>query len=62
MKLLNSFFSGVISEFKQITWPNKKETTYLVKVVIIFSVAMAIFLGMADYGFSRIMQTFVLKI
>ena len=62
MKLLNSFFFGVISEFKQITWPSKKETIYLVKVVIIFSIAMAFFLGIADYSFSRIIQTFVLKI
>lgn len=62
MKLLNSFFSGAISEFKQITWPSKKETIYLVKVVIIFSIMMAIFLGIADYSFSRIIQTFVLKI
>jgi len=62
MKLLNSFISGAMSEFRQITWPSKKETINLVKVVIIFSIAMAIFLGVADYGFSRIMQIFVLKI
>ena len=62
MKLLKSFFSGAILELKQITWPSKKETIYLVKIVIIFSIAMAIFLGIADYGFSREIQTFILKI
>jgi len=62
MKLLNSFFSGAMLELKQITWPSKKETINLMKVVIIFSIVMAIFLGIVDYGFSTIMQTFVLKI
>jgi len=62
MKFLKSFFSGAMLELKQITWPSKKETIYFVKIVIIFSVAMAIFLGIADYGFSRAIQTFILKI
>ncbi|MFA5053148.1 MAG: preprotein translocase subunit SecE [Parcubacteria group bacterium] len=62
MKLLSSFFSGVISEFKQITWPNRKETIKLVTVVIVFSLGMAMFLGLADYGFSKLLQEFILKI
>jgi len=62
MKPLNSFFSGIVSEFKQITWPSRKETTRLVVIVIIFSAGMAAFLGVADFGFSRVLQEFILKI
>lgn len=62
MKLINSFFSNVKSEFKQITWPSKKETIRLVLVVIVFSLGMAAFLGIADYGFSKALQMFILKI
>ena len=62
MKFLNSFFSDAASEFKQITWPNKKETQKLVIVVIIFSVVMAVFLGIVDFGFSSAMREFILKI
>ncbi len=62
MKIINSFLSGAMSEFKQITWPSRKKTIQLVIIVIIFSVAMALFLGVADYGFSTLMQRFILKI
>jgi preprotein translocase SecE subunit len=62
MKPLNSFLSGVVSEFKQITWPTRKETVKLVIVVIVFSAGMAAFLGIADFGFSRVLQEYILKI
>jgi len=62
MKLINSLISGVKSEFKQITWPTKKETIKLVMVVIVFSLGMAAFLGLADYGFNKALQAFILKI
>jgi preprotein translocase SecE subunit len=31
-------------------------------VVIVFSLGMAAFLGIADYGFSKALQMFILKI
>jgi preprotein translocase SecE subunit len=62
MKPLNSFFSSAAAEFKQITWPSRKETIRLVIVVIVFSAGMAAFLGIADYGFSRILREFILKV
>ncbi|MFA4999367.1 MAG: preprotein translocase subunit SecE [Parcubacteria group bacterium] len=62
MKPLNSFFSEVLTEFKQITWPDRKETIRLVTVVIVFSIGMALFLGLADYVFSQILQRFILKV
>jgi len=62
MKIINSFLSSAILEFQQITWPSRKKTIQLVTIVIVFSVGMAIFLGIADYGFSTFMQRFILKV
>lgn len=62
MKSLNSLISGAVSEFKQITWPSRKETIKLVIVVIVFSLAMSVFLGLADFGFMQLIQEFILKL
>ncbi|MCK9187127.1 MAG: preprotein translocase subunit SecE [Candidatus Colwellbacteria bacterium] len=60
MKSLNSFISGIVSEFKQVTWPSKKETIRLVIVVIAFSLLMSFFLGFADLGFRQLVQKFII--
>jgi preprotein translocase SecE subunit len=60
MKSLNSFISGVVSEFKQVTWPNKKETVRLVVIVVVFSLMMSLFLGFADFGFRQLVQQFII--
>ena len=45
------------AEIRKIHWPSREETTRLTIVVIVLSIALAIFLGvMVDYVFSRLFQ------
>lgn len=62
MKFLNSLAKGMAGEFKQINWPSRKETVRLVLTVVGFSVAMALVLGIADYGFLQLIEKFIIKI
>lgn len=62
MKPLKSLISEAVTEFRQITWPSRKETIRLVTIVIFFSLAMAFCLGLADLAFMQAIQEFILKI
>lgn len=55
------FVNDIISELKKVTWPTRREATYLTTLVIIFTVAVAIALGVIDYGFSKLMNIILLK-
>jgi preprotein translocase subunit SecE len=55
------FVSDIISELKKVTWPTRQEATYLTTLVIIFTVAVAIVLGVIDYGFSKLMNVILLR-
>mgnify|MGYP003392926483 CR=1 FL=1 len=61
MKRLNAFISGVKAEYNQITWPTRKETLKMLLVVVGFCIAMAAFLGLADFVFITILQKYILK-
>ncbi len=50
------FVSDIISELKKVTWPSRREATYLTTLVIIFTVVIAALLGVIDYGFSKLME------
>jgi len=55
------FVNDIISELKKVTWPTRREATYLTTLVIIFTVAVAIVLGVLDYGFSKLMNVILLR-
>lgn len=44
-----SFFSGVKSEFKKITWPEKDETLKQSVVVVVVSVIVGVLIAVMDY-------------
>ncbi len=44
------------AELRKVTWPTAKETKATTLVVLGFVVVMAIFLGLVDLGFSKIIQ------
>lgn len=43
-------------ELKKVTWPSKKDTLGSTYVVIIVVFLIAIFLGLVDFGLSRILK------
>jgi preprotein translocase subunit SecE len=46
------FLKEVKSELVKVVWPTRKETLRITLVVIAFSLVMAAFLGLVDFGLS----------
>ncbi|MCK4739395.1 MAG: preprotein translocase subunit SecE [Deltaproteobacteria bacterium] len=47
-------------ELNKVTWPSKQQTISGTWVVILLSVALGVFLGVVDFGLSRLVD-YVLK-
>ena len=45
------YFKGTRAELRKVTWPTREETKTLTTIIVIVTVAMAIFLGLLDYLF-----------
>lgn len=54
-----TFLKEVKAELKKVNWPTKKETIRYTLIVIGVSVAVAIFLGGADYIFTALLDIFI---
>jgi preprotein translocase subunit SecE len=50
------FLREVKVELKKVTWPTRKQTTGTTIVVIIFVFVIATFLGLFDFGLSKLVQ------
>jgi preprotein translocase subunit SecE len=55
------FVSDIIAELRKVTWPSRGEALRLTSLVIAFTVAIAIILGVIDYGFSKLMNVIFFK-
>jgi preprotein translocase subunit SecE len=55
------FIGEVIAELKKVTWLSRREATYLTTLVIVFTVIVAIILGVIDYGFSKLMEVILVR-
>ena len=56
IKRIRQFFKDVIAEFKRVQWPTPEATIKSTSVVVCVSLAVALYLGIADLGLSDIMQ------
>lgn len=50
------FISDTIAELKKVVWLSRREAAYLTSIVIIVAVIVGLILGVADYGFSRLVN------
>ena len=50
------FLREVKVELKKVTWPTRQQTTGTTIVVIIFVFIVAAFLGLFDFGLSKLVQ------
>ena len=50
------FLKDVRLELKKVSWPSRQETIKLTSVVILISVVLAVFLGLLDFGFIRLLN------
>ncbi len=56
---LGQYLKDSKSELKKVVWPTKNQTINHTILVIGFSLAMALFLGLADYIFHYLFEKFI---
>jgi len=50
------FMKEVKSELKKVVWPTRKDTIASTSVVVILVLIIALFLGLVDFGLSRVIR------
>jgi preprotein translocase subunit SecE len=61
MNTLVQYFKDSKLELKKVIWPTKKQTINHTALVIGFSLALALFLGLVDFGLSEVVKIVVTK-
>lgn len=56
-----SYFIDSVSELKQVQWPPRKQAISLSIAVIVFSLVIAIFVQLLDYGLGKLFKEVILK-
>lgn len=56
---IKNFFKEVVTEAKKVDWPSRETTLRYTALVLGISVSVAIILGLFDFVFLRVLQTFV---
>lgn len=59
MDRIKSFLEDSRQELKRVNWPTREETIKYTMFVIVFSVALALYLGALDFGFVKGLQELV---
>jgi len=53
---VKQFLKEVKSELKKVVWPTRKDTIASTSVVVILVLIIALFLGLVDFGLSRVIR------
>ena len=59
MSQITDYFAGARSELKKVQWPTKKEVIRHTIAVIAISLGVAVFLGLFDLLFNRILEILI---
>jgi preprotein translocase subunit SecE len=51
-----TYVQEVWAELKKVHWPSRKEVTAATVVVLVVVLVVAVFLGLVDFGVSRLVQ------
>ncbi len=51
---VRQYFKETTGELRKVSWPTRKEATYLTGVVIVVTVVMSTYLGLLDFIFTRL--------
>ncbi|MBI4132891.1 MAG: preprotein translocase subunit SecE [Candidatus Sungbacteria bacterium] len=60
LERLTTFLKEARIELKKVTWPTRRDTVRYTLAVILLSLAVAVFLGALDVGFTYLLNKFVL--
>ena len=50
------YFRETMAELRKVRWPSRHETWLLTRVVLVVTIAMAVFLGVLDYIFRQLLS------
>ncbi|MCZ6842502.1 MAG: preprotein translocase subunit SecE [SAR324 cluster bacterium] len=56
---VRNFSADVTSEFKRVSWPTRQATLQSTGVVLVLTIAVAIFLGVVDVGLSSAVKMII---
>ena len=56
---LRKFIQDVIAEFKRVSWPTRQATLQSTAVVLVVSLAVAVFLGIVDVGLASAVKSII---
>lgn len=56
-----SYFANSLRELKLVDWPSRRQALSLSMAVIVFSVAIAIFVQLLDFGLGKLFKEVILK-
>jgi len=56
-----SYFKNSVSEVRKVEWPSRRQALSLSLAVIVFSVVIAIFVQILDYGLGKLFNEVILK-
>jgi preprotein translocase subunit SecE len=51
----------IIAELRKVTWPTRQEVLNLTTVVLVVAAIIGVFLGLADMGFSWVVEQTILR-
>ena len=51
---IQKWWNETVGELRKVTWPTKEEALKMTKIVIVVVLATAVFLGVVDFVFSRL--------
>jgi len=58
-RAINTFFQDVTSEFKRVSWPSRQSTLQSTGVVLVVTLAVAVFLGVVDLGLASAVKQII---
>lgn len=61
MSKIIQFFKDVRVELTKVVWPSRREALKITGIVIFFSLFVAVFLGLVDYGLAKLLTLFLNK-
>ena len=58
---LKEYIKDTKGEMKHVSWPTKKQAIAYTVLVVVVSVTVALFLGLADFSFSKLLEKIIVR-